>query len=581
MKRSMKRLALIALTLALALAFAACQPAGGTATEAPATTQPTTAPTAGAGPTPEPEVVVLSTSAALDNMGWFLMYIRNNLYIELQSMGGTLDTWLASGELPALVSIWDKQQCINAATSGNLLCFDDYQDQLPNLYGSDGYFQYAIQYCRDYLSGDLNRCYVIPLTVGAQDYINYDPQLRWDIYEMAGSPRIETLEDYLPAMQAMVEAYPRTESGEKTYGFSLFPSWDGNTMGNAGYIATLYGIDVEYVCSLLQVPADGNGEIIPILDDSSVYKRVLRLFFNANQLGLLDPDSATQTWDNIVAKWNAGRIMFSPWEWSSNGFNTTENVAAGIGYASVWPEDAQMIIYPDQWTGSTWYQAAGANVASDPDVLAATLRFYDFYYSYDGMDLVYNGPEGVLWEDKGNGTRALTDEGYNVVSNGLQMPMSGGGVLDCLMSSFFNAPSFSKYTISPTWGEEMYYGYWDDTELRNNQTALRVDWAEAHDGIPEILPYAKENGMTIKMTQAVYMCAAPSEDLKMIISAIGAVVKPASWQMVFASSEEEFEAIWDRAQADADSLGMDQVLAYYQAEFASALAEVANYSPAS
>lgn len=56
---------------------------------------------------------------------------------------------------------------------------------------------------------------------------------RWDLYEAIGSPSIDTLEGLLPVLEKMQKENPTTESGKKTYAFSLFSDWDGNMMNVA------------------------------------------------------------------------------------------------------------------------------------------------------------------------------------------------------------------------------------------------------------------------------------------------------------------------------------------------------------
>lgn len=587
----LRKLLLLVLCLSLLVFSAACQPTPTTPGTTGATTAGTTAAgttkatTTGATTTAAPEIVTLTGytmygNNTVDEAAWYTKYLLENLSIKLEFMTATdpiqmMQALMASGELPDIVGFTSKTFSKNAADAGLLLCLDDYQDKLPNLYGSNGQFQYGIDFYRANVSDETHKLYAVPTSVGVMDLINYDPQLRWDIYKQVGSPKIATLEDYLPVLKDMVDAYPETEDGLKTYGLSLFPSWDGRSMANATYVSVIYGVDSEYSCNLCETPVDGKGTPIAILDNNSQYKRVLKFFFEANQMGILDPDSATQTWDIIVEKWGKGRIMYSPWNWSVGDFNVPANtdIDAFKGYASVWPEDARQGIYPDQYVGSTWDLA----LSSATKNIDAALRFFDFYYSFEGMDLTMNGPQGVIWDIGSDGKRYITDAGWDILEN-QSGAMPDGGKLGAALG-IINAQTISSYTINPASpGQTLGWGLWESTLMRK-PTKLLADWRAATGGYANSLALAKATNRVVKSTQAVKMVTPADDDMTAIMNQIGDVLKTASWQMVFAKSESEFEAIWAKAQSDADGLGMANVMTWYLAAWQDALVNADKYQP--
>lgn len=106
-----------------------------------------------------------------------------------------------------------------------------------------------------------------------QDDVNFNPQLRWDVYKEVGKPEIKTLNDYIPVLKQMQDAYSKTEDGKSVYAISLFNGWDTTDMALASYIATLYGVDSREIHQFTEIPSDGQGEIKSILDESSQYKK--------------------------------------------------------------------------------------------------------------------------------------------------------------------------------------------------------------------------------------------------------------------------------------------------------------------
>ncbi len=131
--------------------------------------------------------------------------------------------------------------------------------------------------------------------------------MRWDLYKEVGYPEMNTLEDLLPILQQMQEAKGTTEDGKRVYSFSLFSDWDGDSMSNAVQLAQMYGYNtVGYALAR----ADGS-DIQGLLDDDSEYMRALKFYYEANQLGLVDPESTTQNYDTLYSKFQGGQACIS------------------------------------------------------------------------------------------------------------------------------------------------------------------------------------------------------------------------------------------------------------------------------
>ena len=48
----------------------------------------------------------------------------------------------------------------------------------------------------------------------------------------------------------------------------------------------------------------------------------LKFFFEANKMGLLDPDSLTQKFSDVTNKYKDGQILFAQFPWVSSSYNT-------------------------------------------------------------------------------------------------------------------------------------------------------------------------------------------------------------------------------------------------------------------
>ena len=139
----------------------------------------------------------------------------------------------------------------------------------------------------------------------------YGPYIRWDLYKKMGYPELNTLEDLLPILKQMQEMEPVAGNGEKTYAFSFFKDWDSNLMNAVKQPCCFYGYD-EY--GFVLVKADSS-DYQSIIEPDSLYMRVLKWYFDANQMGLVDPESSTQTYDSFESKYKEGQLLYCPWPW--------------------------------------------------------------------------------------------------------------------------------------------------------------------------------------------------------------------------------------------------------------------------
>lgn len=124
------------------------------------------------------------------------------------------------------------------------------------------------------------------------------PQLRYDLYKAVGAPEIKDMWDYLPVLKQMQELYPVNEDGQTVYGVSYFPDWDGNFQTFAKWFALYNGYDAQGMV-LVHGTEDKTQEL---LAEDSYYMLGVRWMYEANQLGLLDPDSITQTYSEWSSK---------------------------------------------------------------------------------------------------------------------------------------------------------------------------------------------------------------------------------------------------------------------------------------
>lgn len=176
----------------------------------------------------------------------------------------------------------------------------------------------------------------------------------------------------------------------------MWSDWDGNyKMTLAKQFANMMGYD-EIPDTAVYVKADEE-KYYDFLSEDSWYMKSLKLYFEANQMGLVDPDSMTQKFDDVVAKYKDGRLLFSwfPWLGAAN-YNTPERTAEGKGFA--------LVPFKDELMYSTGFNVYGGNgiiaIGAKAKEPARIMEFINWMYTPEGAMIsagsgtaVPNGPQ--------------------------------------------------------------------------------------------------------------------------------------------------------------------------------------------
>lgn len=390
------------------------------------------------------------------------------------------------------------------------------------------------------------------------------------LVQKVGKPDLDTLEDLLDLVEIMQNEKPTTENGEKVYGFSLFSEWDEETLKQVAALSFFYGIDTEYVSNLMETNVLTK-EISSIFESDSFYRRALKFYFEANQRGLLDPDSMTQTYENVNAKISDGRILFSHYSWMTGSYNLpasghVNNEQGPDGYVPVVADDMKFYLPADQLTGRNWYFGISKN-AKD---IERTCELLNWLYDPENIAYLINGPEDVIWEMTPEGQPVLTAEGMEIIDNPSEplMPEEVGGGSFQDGSYRFNALGIQAQTLMDD-GYSLGYRYWP-SYLNRNPSLLSLELQEFYDG-KNITDYLHDENMVVKTTQAVNMMPGISDDMQVNVIQIGEVVKRLSWKMIYASNEAEFDQFWEDMVTEASNLGFSDIEAYYKKTWKEAL----------
>ena len=500
--------------------------------------------------------------------GWFAKTVKDKFNMDLNIIapnvagnGDTLfQTRTAAGNLGDLIIVNTGEQLNDLVEAGLLYNLDDYYKNMDNVQNYD--------MATKEINKDFDATYAIPTGVSDQSPdtpsegldLNYGAYIRWDLYKQLGYPEVNTLEDLLPVMKDMQGLANEDSANGKVYGFSLFSDWDGNMMGAGKQLAALYGYDE---LGFVLAKADGS-EYQSIIDTDSEYIRALKFYYEANQMGLIDPESTTQNYDTLQAKFKNGQVLFSWWPWlGQSAYNTTENLNAGKGFMLVPIKDQEIFSYGAPVYGSKQFIGIGSE-AKDPERLA---EFINWLYSPEGVlanssqTLGSSGPKDLTWKVNADGKPELTEFGVQALIDGkATMPeeYGGGDYVDGI--SALNISTVLPIDNNPETGYPYNFNLWE-TYQESDTNPVKDDWREKLDA-QTTLEYLEKNNQVLVAPGATSVSEEDSSEISTLRNQTKDIIVQYSWQMVFAKNEDEFNSLLKEMQKTAKGLGYDQVFEF-------------------
>ncbi|WP_432545836.1 extracellular solute-binding protein [Kineococcus sp. SYSU DK004] len=527
------------------------------------------------------EEITIDVFAVLANYmgmqeGWFAKLVKDKFNMRLNIIapnvaggGDTLfNTRVSAGDLGDLVVTTKGTQMRELVDGGLVLDVTPYYPAMENL----GRYDAAVQHLGEEYGG----LYALPTQVSSikpwEPSEGVDPTfgtyLRWDFFAEQGYPQIGTLEDLLPVLARMQAAHPTTDDGRPVYALSLFKDWDGNMMVMAKQPACLYGYDEM---GFVLAKADGS-DYQSILDPDSQYVRALRFYYEANKLGLVDPESTTQNFDTVNAKYQNGQVLLSWWPWLAQAaFNTDANLDAGKGFMLTPVDDQVVYSYGAEAYGATQVFAVGSQ-AEDPERIAA---FLDWLYSAEGAYSGANqtagasGPRGLTWELDPAGAPVPTAVGEQVYLEGdADVPADWGGGKYTAGASALNTTSVLPADIDPATNLPYSYKSWPSYQALTGNP-VQEDWT-ARTGATTAMEYLRDSGQLLVGAGAGYASSGDDSLLETTRNQVKAVIVQMSWQMAFARDDAQFESLLTEMRQTAEGLGYADVL---EADMADARAQ--------
>lgn len=495
-----------------------------------------------------------------EQIGWFgkVMLDRFNVKLNIiNSPEGMYATRMASGDLGDIV-IWgnDADEYLQAVAAGMLYDWED--DNLLADYGPyiNDNMEKALEKNRTLSGGTV---YGFGHNVGTSttdhESFFYYPDIRWDLYEKLGHPKVSTLEDYIPILEQMVALEPTSDTGGKTYGASMFKDWDGNMVMFVKSTGALYGYD-EFGFGLYNVNTQTYEDA---LMEGGMYLRALKFYNTLYQKGLLHPDSMTQTFNDMIEHYQTGAAFFNIFSWmASSNYNTEAHLAQGKAMMPLAADDAKNITYGLNVYGENRIWSIGSKTAY-PELCMAIINWFA---TPEGKMVTLYGPQGLMWDYDSEGNPFLTDLGAACQMD-QETVISGDGYSGTWNDGTFkmNNTTWNTDASNPDSNGFTYNKNFWDSWLINDTSEIKERWRDFAGALsPD--EYFINNGHISIAIGSTYSESTKSDELQVSWDQVKEAIKNGSWSAIYAKTDDEY----DKAVADmitkAKSYGYDDCVAF-------------------
>lgn len=306
-----------------------------------------------------------------------------------QDYSTKLAALVASGDLPDIFFIPGvNEQAIVLNSNSALDC-----TELVNTNGKDmlqvPIINSSIEYSKKYLGN--GKLYFINLMNGGQGAPTYPtvvPQLRWDLYKKMGYPKIENYDDFLNVLAEMQKQYPTAANGKKTYGMSFFTDW-----GDWGILYGQMMLGYEPIAgTTMAVDLNDYSKLLPnITDKNSTYWQMAELYYKAKQMGILDPDSVTQKYDQFIAKAKAEQALSIITGWDRDTGFTGQPEEGFMGIPII--NNGKFVATAESTMGERRYCISAKS--KNPD---RAMDLFNYICTVEGSKTVTNGVKGQSWD---------------------------------------------------------------------------------------------------------------------------------------------------------------------------------------
>ena len=513
------------------------------------------------------EVIKLNVYSQLANfsgkqIGWSADILKKKFNVELNIIpegDGVFETRMTSGNLGDIV-VWGADNDKYPLAVKNNLLFGWEDDNVLDEYGP-----YIKKNMPDALKK--NKELTKTITNGASDKLYgfganvalnskdhesffYTWDTRWDLYKKLGYPKVKNLQDYHKMLKNMQKLCPSDDSGNKVYAVSLWPDWDDAMVMYVKAMATAY-YGYDELALGLYYPT--NGKYHDALEEKGPYLEMLKWFNDLYQDGLIDPDSMTQTYDEMIAKVQNGGTLFSIFNYSGSlGYNTKEHTSAGKLMYCMKPEDASPIVYGMNTQGGDRVWSIGAKT----EYPEKCMEIINYLATPEGRMTMEYGPKGYTWDYDDQKHAYLTDVGMKCQKD--KNTTMGGGYKGSYHDGELqiNNVTWSLDASNPdsdgeTYNKESWASY-----NATPSSDIEKDWRDKT-GCTTINEYMEKGKYTVAPGTS-FSKETQDTTLKTTWNQVTTEIKNSSWKAIYAKSDKKFDSVVASMKKSAKKYGYDK-----------------------
>lgn len=487
---------------------------------------------------------------------WINDYLEKTIGVRLEYIvkdDDKLQTMIAGGSLPDMGHFKLNNTLENAMLGDLLVNLDEYKEQLPNLYEKNAK---VVEYSRKMLTPGYEGLYAMPVEIGIyNDYpIDTDTQsikLRWDVYNQIGAPRIGDWDELIDVLAQMMEACPTADEGIKTWGWA-FHGNGGQDVGLANTVLSVEGYMANFANAMVTLDLK-TGEAEKMFDDDSAWYNAMKVIFKANQAGVLDPDTLTQTYDELRAKNRLGGTLSVMTGQYTGPYNTDEHMNSETN-PSGYLEIAEDWLYPVGAAPLTYGGGNCISIAKNSKNVEKCVEFLNLFYDDYTTLVFYNGPEGDLWKLEGEELTA-TDLFMNEYLVKNEATLSDGTVFST--GSWWGPYAYSN--CEPIYGKVFRQTSWHEFATLSATSKVYDLWRQAYADEGWYTPGEAYHAWGHHLYQPTWknFIETMSEDNLIIYNACKQVWLEDMYKMAFAADEAEFEALYKDLQTRTQALGIE------------------------
>lgn len=474
---------------------------------------------------------------------------------------------LASGDLPDVMYVKGDQ--LKTLIEGEMvLNLEDYLDQIPNFSKVEG-MEGALNYSREFQSAGTGELYGVPIYVGALPNTGTNDRaqlmLYWDYYKAIGCPEIESTDDLIDVFKQMKEKFPKDTLGNETYAVATVYRADRYDFLR-GYSA-MFGYVDTYFTKMVAANM-GTGELEYLLEEDGILHEAVTWYNKLYKEGLLDPNSINIDRSSLLAK---------TWDGASVGsyFMVTAEISGSNDYFKPIYFPGEMVFNRgvNQFGAANAYLVVNANTKN----VDAALRLLNMFADADAYLEWLGGPEGEIWEVKeGTNEAYLTDKFKAYLEGGASEEFTfSNGEKRVLFNTqpIVTQGTATSYTDAEGNPRSTFPWQWSEALVITQNAQRQIEWREQY-GYDTWFDLLEDKNALItsgRLVEADKFITQPSEDQKLIISALLDTILNASWKMIYAENDAEFQNIWDQMIKDAEGLGAKDIYDWAVADIENAV----------